>query len=57
MIMLKISIIIEDNDKDCEDISKIGEYLANDVLGTLYTGDDYIDVKYLGAEKFENLRI
>lgn len=57
MIMLKIGIIIEDNDKDCEDISKIGEYLANDVLGTLYTGDDYIDVKYLGAEKFENLRI
>lgn len=51
MIMLKIGIIVDDDGDDSEYLKKIGEYLAEDVVGVLYNGHDYIDAKYLGCEK------
>ena len=51
MIMLKIGIIIDDDGDDSEYLEEIGEYLAKDVVGTLYNGHDYIDAKYMGCEK------
>ena len=51
MIMLKIGIIIDDDGDDFEYLEEIGEYLAKDVVGTLYNGHDYIDAKYMGCEK------
>lgn len=50
MIMLKLGVIIENE----SNVDEIGEYLAKDIVGALYNGDDVLDVVYLGSDKVEN---
>lgn len=51
MIMLKIGIILDEDCEKPEYFDEIGEYLAKDIVGDLYNGDDYVDAQYLGSEK------
>lgn len=51
MIMLKLGVIIDNEDQN---LDKIGEYLAKDIVGALYNGDNVLDVVYLGSDKVEN---
>lgn len=51
MIMLKIGIIIDSDCDDSEYLKENGEYLAKNVVNTLYNGHDYVEAKYLGCEK------
>lgn len=53
-IELKFGVVIEsevDDEYDCHDI---GELIAADLYNILENGEDYLEVYYRGAEKYED---
>lgn len=51
---LQIGVVIESEEGDEYGFDDIGELIAADVYEILNNGEDYLEVYYRGAEKYEN---
>lgn len=56
-VELKIGVIIESEVEDDYDFDDIGELIAADVYNILENGEDFLEVFYRGAEKYEDTGI
>jgi len=53
-IELKFGVVIESEIDDEYDYNDIGELIAADIYNILENGEDYLEVYYRGAEKYED---
>lgn len=53
-IELKFGVVIESEADDEYDYHDIGELIAADFYNILENGEDYLEVYYRGAEKYED---
>jgi hypothetical protein len=51
---LQIGVVIESEIDDDYDFDDIGELIAADVYEILNNGEDFLEVFYRGAEKYED---
>jgi hypothetical protein len=51
---LKIGVVIDSEVEDDYDFDDIGELIAADVYEILDNGEDFLEVFYRGAEKYED---
>lgn len=54
LVELKFGVVIESEVEDEYDCHDIGELIAADLYEMMQNGEDYLEVYYRGAEKYED---
>ena len=52
---IAITVDLEEKPTKKEDLDEIGQFLAEDFYNMLENGEDFVEIRYIGADFVENL--